>query len=708
MKAKAKLSAPNTARLIADPGSVTVKAGEGEGEKQGPPTFSGVAYSGGVVNRSTLSGLKLDADYIIDLQGMSPGRGVKANLDHKTSQRVGHVSDVANDGKELRLTGVLSAKTAYREEVAGSAAEGFVWDVSIEASLPKPRKLDRGKTATVNGRKIEGPLYIFPTSTLTGLGFVSNGADEGNSINVAASAAGEKTMNDFEKFCAKLGVDLDSATDDQKATLQDLFDKQSGAPSDPPLDRAKKTLAELAAEVRKAESRNEQINKIALAAMKEHPMYIEQIESLAKMAAEKKTEPDMFELELIRATRTKSGTFRSTMSDNSSGDPKVIEAAICMSAGIPDIEKHYSEQTLEAVDRAGMRNNFSIQQLLLQVAHSNGYSCRAGERITTGNLRTVLEYCFPPIHARLSGFSTVSLPGILGNVANKLILAGYMEEDSTWREIATVKNVSNFYTHTHFRMLDNLEYEEVGPAGEIKHGTLGQESFTSRAKTYGKMLGLTREQIVNDDLGAFDDIRARLGRGAAQKFNNVFWATFMVNTSLFPTNNSLGNYISGSPGSVLGVDGAGLQAGITAFRKLRSASADGQKRVGVNTRPTIIVVPPELEFIAERLYVSSNVNTGGAATAESVPNENIHARKYRPVVQNRLSDTAFTGSSSTQWFLFGNELKPMLVSFLNGLQTPTVESSDADFDTLGIQFRGYHDFGCDQAEYLSGIKSAGA
>jgi hypothetical protein len=50
----------------------------------------------------------------------------------------------------------------------------------------------------------------------------------------------------------------------------------------------------------------------------------------------------------------------------------------------------------------------------------------------------------------------------------------------------------------------------------------------------------------------------------------------------------------------------------------------------------------------------------------------------------------------------------MVVSFLNGNETPTVESADADFDTLGIQSRGYHDFGCDQAEYLCGIKSKGA
>lgn len=53
-------------------------------------------------------------------------------------------------------------------------------------------------------------------------------------------------------------------------------------------------------------------------------------------------------------------------------------------------------------------------------------------------------------------------------------------------------------------------------------------------------------------------------------------------------------------------------------------------------------------------------------------------------------------------------MKPVVTSFLNGQRSPTVESADADFNTLGIQFRGYHDFGCSQSEFLAGIKSKGA
>ena len=137
---------------------------------------------------------------------------------------------------------------------------------------------------------------------------------------------------------------------------------------------------------------------------------------------------------------------------------------------------------------------------------------------------------------------------------------------------------------------------------------------------------------------------------------------------------------------------------------MTSPSADGGKRIG--GEPEILLVPPELEAAARQLYVATNL-VGGSST---VANANIYVNRFRPVVVPQLSDSSFTGNSSTAWYMFRSPAMyaPMVVSFLNGQQAPTVESADADFNTLGIQFRGYHDFGVDKAEYVAGIKSKGA
>lgn len=690
---KARLAAVTTkmARIAAP---ITVKAGAVDGEAKGPPSFESVAYTGDRVSGATATP-RLEHDYIIDLAGMTQGKNAKVNLDHKPHQRVGHLTDFANDGKQVTVAGLLSAATPEQKTVSESAANGYTWEGSIEADLGKPQKLAAGKTAVVNGRTVTGPLYIFRKSVLTDLAFVSHGADEGNAVTIAASAAKDQPMTEFEKFCASLGIDLETCTTEQKANAEKMFSKLAK----PGEDSFTTTVASIASEARLAKQHEDKIGTIARAAMKDHPGYIDEIEAMAKAALESRTDPDKFELELIRATRSKSGQFRAQLA-GTPDDPRVIEAAICVAAGLPDVDKKFSEKTLDAVDRSGLAKGFSIQSMLMQAAHHNGYSCRPGERIHAGNLRTILEHALPPAGYRAHlGFSTAALPNILGAVANKMILAGYMEEDPTWLEIAEIKSVSNFYTQNHYRMLDSLEYEEVGSGGEIPHGTLGEETYTSTAKTYGKMLGLTRTQIINDDLGAFNDLRTRLGRGAAKKFNTVFWTAFINNSSFYTT--ALTNYIEGSTTN-LGTDGVGLGLMVKAFRTMTSPSADGLKRVGQDINPTKILVPPELEANAMLAFRANNLDNVALTSG------NIYANRFRPVVQWRLSNSAFTGYSTTAWYMFGDTVKPMLVTFLNGQQAPTVESTDADFDTLGVLFRGYHDFGCDKSEYLAGIKSKGA
>jgi len=332
----------------------------------------------------------------------------------------------------------------------------------------------------------------------------------------------------------------------------------------------------------------------------------------------------------------------------------------------------------------------------LTAAAANGAYIAPGQQVNSDILRAAWGQNLQ------ANASTVSLPGILSNVANKEILTGYMNEDAAWREIAATKPVSDFKTVTSYRMLDNMTYEKVGPDGKIKHGSVGQESYTRSAATYAKMFALTRRDIINDDLGAFDDLRARLGRGSAIQLNNVFWTAFVNNSTFFTTTRT--NYITGAT-SNLATDGVGIGLGVTAFRKMTSPTADGNKRVGAGMRPEILLVPPELEHTASKLYADDRLNTG-SANGEA----NIFAGKYRPVVAWQLSDSAYTGYSTTAWYLLANpsQMPTVVVSFLNGVETPTVESADAEFSTLGIEFRGYHDFGVDMAEYLGGLKSKGA
>ena len=260
--------------------------------------------------------------------------------------------------------------------------------------------------------------------------------------------------------------------------------------------------------------------------------------------------------------------------------------------------------------------------------------------------------------------------------------------------------MSDFKAVTAFRLTASLEYEEVGPGGEIQHGTLGQESYTMQAKTYARMIALTRPDIINDDLGAFDDLRNRLGRGAALKLNSVFWAAFLDNSTFFT--GAHGNYQEGAE-TALGEDGVALAAAEKLFLDL---SDDDGHPLGIT--PALLLVPTALGVTARKLYASQEMRDTTADTGYLTAN--LFFNRFKPLVSAYIGANAPANGSDTHWFLLADpaNLAVMEVGFLDGQESPTVESADADFDQLGIQFRGYHDFGCSLAEWRAGVKSKGA
>ena len=204
---------------------------------------------------------------------------------------------------------------------------------------------------------------------------------------------------------------------------------------------------------------------------------IDQKQSLERFEIESIKAQHELEKSLIQASRPVGPAIMSGSKDCS---PLVIEAALAQTVGLSDIEKHYDEKTLDAAHKQ-FKGRIGVKQILAMAAHANGMPWHAGETVNQGNLRDVLRYATQPIHA--ASLSTLSLPGVLSNVANKELLQGYMEEDQSWREISRTSNVSDFKTVTSYRLLDNMEYEQLAPDGRIKSGTVGEESYTRQAKT---------------------------------------------------------------------------------------------------------------------------------------------------------------------------------------------------------------------------------
>lgn len=675
-----------------------------------PKRFVIKAYSGGL--------LPVDGfphPVVVDLSGLEIPGSIPILIDHEKSVEatLGATDNIANDGRQLMLEGVVTGQSAKSQQVLAQAAAGHTWQASIGAMVIESEDVPAGQTATANGQTFTGPVVIARRAVLRETSVLPMGADSTTSVNLAASARrflkGSAAMS-FEDYVKSLGLDAATLTPEAAAALQTSYAAMTpaapvaAAPAVPaPAPVAAPTAAAgavLDLQASLAEGRKmiaAQFRKSAEIQAKAagHPEII--ATAIDQDWSIEKVELEVLKKQQIQA-RTRPTSF--TASQGSAENlPLVIEAAVCMTRGIKDTEKQFDDKILQAA-HSQFRRGAGLQQVFMMAAAANGMYLAPGSRINAGNIREVLQYACSPQQIQ-AAFSTVSLPGILSNVANKEILQGYMEEDTVWQQIAQTKSVSDFKTVTSYRMLDDMTYEKLGPGGKIKHGKTGEESFTRSADTYAKMYSITRQDIINDDLSAFDDLRARLGRDSAMKLNDLFWETFLGNLGTIFTSTRT-NYISGSTTN-LGTDGVGLGLGQKAWRQRTSPSADGAKRVGGTAK--FLLVPPELETIADALYVGRN------NSSVKVSDVNTFAGKYNPICAPQLSDSSITGYSTTAWYLLGDKSmgSPMVVSFLNGQQTPTVESADADFDTLGVQFRGYHDFGVDLGDgYLNALMSKGA
>jgi hypothetical protein len=351
---------------------------------------------------------------------------------------------------------------------------------------------------------------------------------------------------------------------------------------------------------------------------------------------------------------------------------EVIEAAFALQGGLPNVEKAFKPEVLEAAHKA--RRDISLGEVLLQAAISNGYD--GPRRLTASTLRPVLQ----------AAWATHSIAGILSNTANKSLLAGFNSVESSWRSIASVRSVNDFKTLTSYRLNGGFKFDKVANGGELKNAAASDEQRTISAETYGIMTSVTRTDLINDDLSALTAVPQRIGRGGALKLNDVFWTEFQDDASFFTTGR--GNKKTSAGALSL----ANLKPIATAFRKLKDP--DGNP---VAVEPRILLVPVDQELAAAEIMGSTLIQSGATS---GQPDRNVLAGRYQVVATTYLTNT-------DDYYLLASpaDLASMEVAFLNGVQSPVVETAEADFNVLGIQMRGYFDFGVAKAEYLAGIKA---
>ena len=365
-------------------------------------------------------------------------------------------------------------------------------------------------------------------------------------------------------------------------------------------------------------------------------------------------------------------------------DIKTLEAALCLRAGINEdvLLKSYGEQVLEL---AWHDRDMRLQHLFEECARLE-------------SIATPRTFCNDTIRA---AFSTLSLPGILNNVANKKLLKSFQAQPVVATKLCSEGELNDFKESQRYRLTDVGDLEPIAPDGELKHGSLTEDKATNQLGTFGKIFSLTRQMIYNDDLGGFLKVPEGMGARAARKVDQLFFLRLLANpNSLFSTAHK--NYLAGAD-TALSADS--LTLAVQMF--LDQTDADGQP---INVSPKFLLVPTALKMTARELLNSTFYFATGSTDKRRIPTYNALADEDIEVVSSPyLSNSNYAGYSTKAWYLFADPsiVDTFEIGYLKGRRTPTVEKGETDFDTLGIKFRVYFDLGVREQDYRGMIKSKG-
>lgn len=294
--------------------------------------------------------------------------------------------------------------------------------------------------------------------------------------------------------------------------------------------------------------------------------------------------------------------------------------------------------------------------------------------------------------------STSDFPILLENTMHKSLQAAYAVAALTWKRFCNIGSVSDFRASNRYRVGSLSNLDSVTELGEFKNKTIPDgEKSSITAGTKGNIINLSRQAVINDDLGAFVGLAGALGRAAARTIESDVYALLALNGGLGPTMSDTYTLFHANHNNI--TTGAAISmAALDADR----VALGSQKDVGGNDYldlvPDVLLVPMALGGTAR-----------GIIGAEYDPDTTGKLQKPN-IVKSMVRDVVDTPRlTGTRRYLFANpsEAPVLEVAFLDGMQDPYLELQDG-FDVDGARYKVRLDFGTAAIDYRGAVTNAGA
>ncbi len=574
----------------------------------------------------------------INLERFNNGLGTVL-FNHDRDAVVGHVEKVwleDNRGKALARFDTDEQSETIFQKVQSGTLQG----VSVGYAIYRYEVLEDEDTKSTNGR-FNGPAYVVTDWEPLEISIVSVPADP--TVGVGRSAEEIHTSIDTQEDNTRMDQEKTLEVQEVKSTPVETGLTQADLQK--AMEQERKRTSEITALFRDfdVEGADEAI-VMGVSVDEARAMVMDQLRARNKGVS-------------VTMGEAESDKFRAAAQD-----------AVLMAAGIP---------VADAAPGAQELRGHSMVELAREALQREGLKANFGDNMEL---------------ARQAINSTSTFPAIMANLANKSVMVGFNEAETTYQIWAGKGSNRDFKEAARVALSEAGNLELVPEGGQFQQDFLGEASARTKVATYGKLFSLTRQAIINDDLGLFSKIATKYGSAAKRLVNKMVYAQLTGNVkmqdniALFDTKH--GN-VAGT-GEALSVKA--IAKAITAMRRQKGITGDAT----LNITPKYLVVPPELEMVAYQI-VNSTAAVDGANSGV------VNPYKGRFVV---VADAELTDPDA--WYLVADTSQhdTIEVTYLNGVETPRLETRQG-FDVDGIEYKVAFDCGVSALDFRGVFKNAG-
>jgi hypothetical protein len=291
--------------------------------------------------------------------------------------------------------------------------------------------------------------------------------------------------------------------------------------------------------------------------------------------------------------------------------------------------------------------------------------------------------------------STSDFPNVLANVAHKVLRDQYQEQPQTFRPFCRVMPLPDFKPMNLTQLGATTTLTKVTEAGEFTYGQTSDAKEVMTLLTYGKIVSITRQVIINDDLQAFTRLPALMAAAAARLESDLVYAIFTGNplmgdgVALFAAGHNNVGTKALNPAS--GSNVAGLDALYQLIRLQKGLNGEY-----LNLTPRMVLVPPQLATAARQL-LQQTTNPVTDLTTNPFKGDLV------PIVEARLSGTAAT------WYMIANpgEIDIINIGYLDGEMGPSIETR-IGFEIDGVELKIREDFTAKAVDWRGLARSDGS